>query len=718
MIDIILYHGWSYISAIHEEGNYGETALKTFRRYAKAFGICIAVDAQLSLSSTEEDNDQVVRNLVNHKNAHVVVVFSGPAVALQLFKAVERAGITRMFQWIGSEAWGTRINSLVEVLDVVAGAITVQVSWRYVPDFDRYFTSLQLGDKPGNPWFEEFWEMQFGCSWKDGATRPCDETDTVSKSATYKPIKNISPVIDSVTTFAYALHDVIEKRCPGATGKGARDCISGPHLLESLKNITFEGVLGKIAFDENGDFLGQYDLVQLIDVRGPNYKQVKLATWDATLNGLIFDGKPIKWNLDDSDPANQTVPESVCAKPCRPGEFYIPKELKCCWECRHCRDNEITINNASTCLACPIFQWPEQSTFTSCEPIAAEHVRWGDPLAIGIVIVALLGLLATVATSVFYIRFNKERLIKASSRELSFLMLIGILLGYVTAIIFLATPKDYLCYCEYLGFSLSFSWLYAPLATRTNRIYRIFNTGKKSTIRPKFISPRSQVTIATIFITVQVIISIITAIVVPPTAELSMPVKTERFVELYCNIPIEGLIAFLTYNLCLIVVCSVHAFKTRKLPDNFNESRFISMTVYTTLVIWLAFIPTYFTTGKAYYKVILLACALIINDTVALSFLFLPKVYAVLYVDQDTLKMTSTNPGASVSGVNATKSTQHQVHPQPATVHDTLDPYRINSPVPGTSAMDGEMERPAGYYGPEAVLTPVQDLVARDSVVQ
>ncbi|GFS13358.1 metabotropic glutamate receptor-like [Elysia marginata] len=103
---------------------------------------------------------------------------------------------------------------------------------------------------------------------------------------------------------------------------------------------------------------------------------------------------------------------------------------------------------------------------------------------------------------------------------------------------------------------------------------------------------------------------------------------------------LPGLASFLAYNLVLVFLCSVFAFKTRKLPDNFNESNFICMCVSTTLVIWLAFVPTYFTSTRGRVRVLLLSLALLLNHTVALLFLFAPKIYAAVFVADENFVMT------------------------------------------------------------------------------
>ena len=133
----------------------------------------------------------------------------------------------------------------------------------------------------------------------------------------------------------------------------------------------------------------------------------------------------------------------------------------------------------------------------------------------------------------------------------------------------------------------------------------------------------------------QVSLCVATYILYTPKALRIQPVWTEKLVELSCDLTLPGLASFLGYNIVLVIVCSVFAFLTRTLPDNFNESKFISMCVSTTLLIWLAFIPTYFTADRQYIRAFLLCMALILNHTVALVLLFMPKIYAVIFVPSD-----------------------------------------------------------------------------------
>ena len=76
---------------------------------------------------------------------------------------------------------------------------------------------------------------------------------------------------------------------------------------------------------------------------------------------------------------------------------------------------------------------------------------------------------------------------------------------------------------------------------------------------------------------IQIVITSTTVLLSPPTVGLRQPIVTERLVEVTCAVPVVGFITSLLYNVLLLVVCTWYAFKTRMLPDNFNESRYITL---------------------------------------------------------------------------------------------------------------------------------------------
>ena len=143
-------------------------------------------------------------------------------------------------------------------------------------------------------------------------------------------------------------------------------------------------------------------------------------------------------------------------------------------------------------------------------------------------------------------------------------------------------------------------------------------------------------------------ICIVTAVAARPVAKLRMQVPIEKHVELFCDLPLEELLIPLGYNLALIIFCAIYGFLTRKLPENFNESWYIFISVSTTTFLWVVFLPTYFTAFYAYHQAVILAFCLIVNVTVTLLCLYFPKLYAIYFISEDklmfaTIQETHTN---------------------------------------------------------------------------
>ena len=92
----------------------------------------------------------------------------------------------------------------------------------------------------------------------------------------------------------------------------------------------------------------------------------------------------------------------------------------------------------------------------------------------------------------------------------------------------------------------------------------------------------------------------------------------------------------------LITVCTVYAVKTRKVPENFNEAKFIGFTMYTTCIIWLAFIPLYFGTANSHEIQITTLCITIsLSGGVTLFCLYSPKLYIIiLHPEKNVRKLT------------------------------------------------------------------------------
>ena len=125
-------------------------------------------------------------------------------------------------------------------------------------------------------------------------------------------------------------------------------------------------------------------------------------------------------------------------------------------------------------------------------------------LAIVPMIFSFLGCAATsFVIGVFYY-YKNTPIVRASGRELSFLILSGCLVCYVVSFIFLLKPTTLSCATQRILLGLGFAVMYASLLTKTNRIARIFESAQKTAKRPPCISPKSQLMICAALISVQV----------------------------------------------------------------------------------------------------------------------------------------------------------------------------------------------------------------------
>ena len=175
------------------------------------------------------------------------------------------------------------------------------------------------------------------------------------------------------------------------------------------------------------------------------------------------------------------------------------------------------------------------------------------------------------------------------------MLLIGCVICYSTAFVILLKPSLVSCIVQRFLVGIGFAIVYSALLIKTNRIYRIFASASKTTERPPCISPKSQVMIASLLASIQVIVFIIWLVLEPPGTRQDIPDSNNRFiVVLKCNMKELSVLISLSYNMLLILVCTIYAVLTRKIPSSFNESKFIGFTMYTTCVVWLSFVPIYF----------------------------------------------------------------------------------------------------------------------------
>ncbi|XP_038618259.1 metabotropic glutamate receptor 1 [Tachyglossus aculeatus] len=625
MLDIVQRYNWTYVSAVHTEGNYGESGMEAFKELAAQEGLCIAHSDKIYSNAGEKSFDRLLRKLRERlPKARVVVCFCEGMTVRGLLSAMKRRGVVGEFLLIGSDGWADR-DEVIEGYEMEAnGGITIKLQSPEVLSFDDYFLKLRLDTNTRNPWFPEFWQHRFQCRLpghpleNPNFKKICTGNESLEEN--YVQDSKMGFVINAIYAMAHGLQNMHHTLCPGHVGLcDAMKPIDGSKLLDFLIKSSFVGVSGEeVWFDEKGDAPGRYDIMNLQFTDSNQYDYVLIGTWH---EGVL--------NIDDYKiQMNQSgMVRSVCSEPCLKGQIKVIRkgEVSCCWICTACKENEY-VQDEFTCKACDLGWWPN-TDLTGCVPIAVRYLQWSNIESIVAVVFSCLGILVTMFVTLIFVLYRDTPVVKSSSRELCYIILAGIFLGYVCPFTLIAKPTITSCYLQRLLVGLSSAMCYSALVTKTNRIARILAGSKKKicTRKPRFMSAWAQVVIASVLISVQLTLVVTLIIMEPPMPILSYPSIKE--VYLICNTSNLGVVAPVGYNGLLIMSCTYYAFKTRNVPANFNEAKYIAFTMYTTCIIWLAFVPIYFGSN---YKIITTCFAVSLSVTVALGCMFTPKMYIII----------------------------------------------------------------------------------------
>ena len=644
MYNLVKLFNWTYVSIIYTADLYGESGFKALQRVFedKSSNICIANSIPLSPTANNSAFDEAVDKLMKNyrKNATAVILFAHTRTAQGVTQAwQQRNSLTSgdEITWIVSDSAARRLKA--------KGMLGVHPTSRSSEEFNTWFKQIGERNTAGSPWVSEYLDSIFGCVRYTNGTSQGDcnhENVTVGNAPIFAPSIFVPSTIDAVYAFAYALHNMTGEECNytlcDAILETSSGKIKGELFREYLRAVQFPGVSQDVvAFDENQDLKdGGYDIVNLQPVNDSDtmlFKHKLVGSWsNGKLNLRVDD---ILWNTVDGQP-----PSSICSLPCAFGYFEqsIPGETQCCWTCEQCGPEQAS--DGKTCMTCPPGEKPDQLR-QSCKQLRLEVLDWSHPLAIILLIVSLLGAVITVAFMVVFVIFRKTRVIKATSRELSAVILGGIFLCYLLPLIYIGTPHAVSCAFRRYGIGICLSLCFGALLVKLSRIHRIFNQKKLTTKLPHFIDWKSQLVFTAIIVVLQLLIGTVWLIAEHPGV-------TERidntFIELRCQAnPYYGLSVSLAYNFLILIGCIYLAIRTRKVPADYNETRFIHITVFSMCVIWLAFLPVYYSTTLLHPVIYISSqiVAIFMTATCLVVFLIVPKLY-LLFVKKEKEEYTTT----------------------------------------------------------------------------
>uniref|UniRef100_A0A3Q1H5I7 Extracellular calcium-sensing receptor n=1 Tax=Acanthochromis polyacanthus TaxID=80966 RepID=A0A3Q1H5I7_9TELE len=602
MADIIEHFQWNWVIAVASDDDYGRPGIEKFEKEMEERDICIHLNELIS-QYFEDHEIKALADRIENSTAKVIVVFaSGPDIE-PLIKEMIRRNITDRI-WLASEAWAS--SSLIakpEYLDVVAGTIGFALKSGSIPGFKEFLQNVQPKKDSHNEFVREFWEETFNCYLEDSPRLQESENGSTS----FRPLCTGEEDITSVET---------------------------PYLDYTHLRISYNV------------YVAVYSIAQAL-------QDILTCTPGHGLfaNNSCADIKKMEaWQ----------VPFSNCSEDCEPGtrKGIIDSMPTCCFECTECSDGEYSNHkDASVCTKCPNNSW-SNGNHTFCFVKEIEFLSWTEPFGIALAICAVLGIVLTAFVMGVFVRFRNTPIVKATNRELSYVLLFSLICCFSSSLIFIGEPQDWTCRLRQPAFGISFVLCISCILVKTNRVLLVFEAKIPTSLHRKWWGLNLQFLLVFLCTFVQVMICVVWLYNAPPSSYKNHDIDEIIFIT--CNEGSVMALGFLIGYTCLLAaICFFFAFKSRKLPENFTEAKFITFSMLIFFIVWISFIPAYFSTyGKFVSAVEVIA--ILASSFGMLACIFFNKVYIILFKpSRNTIEEVRCSTAAHAFKVAAKATLKH-----------------------------------------------------------
>ncbi|XP_060548727.1 vomeronasal type-2 receptor 26-like [Pantherophis guttatus] len=616
IVQLLLYFQWNWIGIVVQKSESSDHFIWIFDATLALNDICIQFVKQIlpRISIFNELNSEQIDLLwtILSNDAQVVIVagdsntLQSLILSLYFYEEAKHTAFGKV--WILTTQWEfSAIGYHYEwgKLKSLHGALSLTVHTKPVPGFKDYLWALNPHEPHGDVFLPEWWEVVFDCQvLKAGLASPdgrrvCtgeENLDTLPASVFDGKMTGFSySIYNAAYSVAHALHAAYMVESQLALKRGRKK----PHLHLSMKSWQMHVFLRKVLFNNTAG-----DEVSFSET-GMKYAGFDILNWVVFANMTILREK-VGW-------ANPEAPSAE-------GFSINPDAIV--WA------NQLmpVLPDAAQCTPCPEDQQPNKN-HVLCIPKTMNFLSYEDTLGSILVSLALFFSLTTILMLAAFIKHCNTPIVKANNRNITYILLVSLLLCFLCSFLFIGQPRNLTCLLRQIAFGIIFSTAISSVLAKTLTVVLAFMATKPGNRARKLLGKQMILVLACPLVQTALCASWLA--ISPPFTNLDFhSVKGEIVLE--CN---EGstamFYAVLSYMGFLSLISFIVAFLARKLPDSFNEAKFITFSMLVFCSVWVSFLPSYLSTkGKSMVAVEIFS--ILASAAGLLSCIFLPKCYVIV----------------------------------------------------------------------------------------